>query len=77
MGRPSCATSRLIQLRKGYASFTTLPALEHNLRARAFYRKAGFTEVGEHSFMLGEDRQRDIIMVRPVAVDAAGSSPSG
>jgi ribosomal protein S18 acetylase RimI-like enzyme len=36
---------------------------EHNFRALAFYRKQGFVEVGEHTFQLGTDRQRDLIMV--------------
>ncbi len=40
---------------------------EKNWRAQAFYRKFGFTEVGDHVFMLGTDAQRDIILVRPVA----------
>ena len=40
---------------------------ERNWRAQAFYRKFGFTEVGDHVFMLGADAQRDIILVRPVA----------
>lgn len=44
---------------------------EHNPRAIAFYRKSGFVEVGEHVFPLGNDPQRDIVMVRTVA-----SSPS-
>lgn len=37
---------------------------ERNLRARAFYRKWSFEEVGEHVFMLGRDRQRDLIFTR-------------
>lgn len=44
---------------------------EHNPRAIAFYRKFGFSEVGEQIFLLGSDRQRDIVMVRPVAVPKA------
>lgn len=36
---------------------------EKNPRAMAFYRKFGFRAVGEHSFPLGRDLQRDIIMV--------------
>ena len=28
----------------------------------AFYRKFGFEIVGEHTFMLGLERQRDILM---------------
>lgn len=39
---------------------------ERNWRAQAFYRKFGFTEAGDHVFMLGTDAQRDIILVRPV-----------
>jgi len=39
---------------------------ERNARARAFYRKWNFREVGEHPFPLGSDIQRDILMERPV-----------
>jgi ribosomal protein S18 acetylase RimI-like enzyme len=39
---------------------------EKNPRAIAFYRKFGFVEVGEHVFLLGSDRQRDIVMTRPI-----------
>jgi diamine N-acetyltransferase len=39
---------------------------EHNHRARAFYRKGEFKEVGQHVFQLGEDRQTDILMKRDV-----------
>lgn len=39
---------------------------ERNWRAQAFYRKFGFTEMGDHVFMLGPDAQRDIILVRPI-----------
>lgn len=35
---------------------------EHNPRAQAFYRKLGFEVVGTHAFMLGDDRQRDLVM---------------
>ena len=35
---------------------------EHNPRAMAFYRKFGLEVVGTHAFMLGLDRQRDLIM---------------
>jgi ribosomal protein S18 acetylase RimI-like enzyme len=41
---------------------------EHNPRAIAFYRKFDFVEVGSHDFMLGRDRQTDIIMARPADV---------
>ena len=39
---------------------------EHNSRARAFYRKWAFHEVGEHIFQLGADRQTDVLMERSV-----------
>lgn len=35
---------------------------EHNDRARAFYRKWNFREVGTHVFQLGADAQTDILM---------------
>ena len=38
---------------------------ERNPRAIAFYRKAGFDEVGAHDFLVGRDRQRDLVMARP------------
>ena len=40
---------------------------EQNPRAIAFYKKFGFVEVGAHSFLVGTDPQRDIVMARPVA----------
>lgn len=37
---------------------------ERNDRALAFYRRHGFEAVGDHPFIVGTDRQRDVIMVR-------------
>lgn len=37
---------------------------EHNPRARAFYRKWDFREVGQHVFQLGSDPQTDVLMQR-------------
>lgn len=42
---------------------------ELNPRAIAFYAKRGFIEVGEHTFKVGNDPQRDLVLVR--AIDAA------
>jgi ribosomal protein S18 acetylase RimI-like enzyme len=42
---------------------------EHNARARAFYARWGFREVGEHPFALGADIQRDLLLARPVGRD--------
>ncbi|MEI5991584.1 GNAT family N-acetyltransferase [Enterococcus crotali] len=35
---------------------------ENNFSAMKFYHKMGFTQVGEHSFYMGEDEQIDLIM---------------
>lgn len=35
---------------------------ENNHRAQAFYRKWNFVEVGTHTFQLGDDAQRDLLM---------------
>ncbi len=35
---------------------------EHNPKAMAFYRQFGFEIVGTHAFMLGQERQRDLVM---------------
>lgn len=43
---------------------------EHNDRAKAFYRKSGFVDVGAHVFMVGSDAQTDRILARPVAPSA-------
>lgn len=47
---------------KGDADCLWLGVWEHNPRAIAFYRKFQFQIVGEHIFVLGNDRQRDLIM---------------
>lgn len=39
---------------------------ERNPRALAFYRRCGFIEVGDHVFPLGNDPQRDLVMVCPL-----------
>ena len=46
---------------------------EHNHRARAFYRKWNFREVGEHIFQLGDDPQTDILMERSLARETGSS----
>jgi len=37
---------------------------ENNARAIAFYRKSGFEKFGQHTFMLGNDAQTDLLMMR-------------
>jgi ribosomal protein S18 acetylase RimI-like enzyme len=46
---------------RGYTTLW-LGVWENNQRARAFYRKWNFHEVGTHVFQLGEDPQTDILM---------------
>ncbi len=48
------------------ADVVWLDVWERNPRAIAFYRKLGFAENGDHVFPLGNDPQRDIVMVRAV-----------
>jgi len=43
-----------------------LTVWEHNERAKRFYRKYGFKEAGELTFILGSDVQRDLYMQREV-----------
>jgi ribosomal protein S18 acetylase RimI-like enzyme len=50
----------------GRTAVLWLGAWERNARALAFYRKWGFEVVGEHTFKLGNDLQRDLIMRRDV-----------
>lgn len=46
---------------RGFTSLW-LGVWEHNRRALAYYAKHGFKQVGEHTFMLGNDPQRDLIL---------------
>jgi ribosomal protein S18 acetylase RimI-like enzyme len=59
-------TATLDAARARHATTIWLGVWEHNLRARAFYRKCGFADVGAHTFVLGSDRQTDLIMARTV-----------
>lgn len=62
------ALMRRVELEAGRRARRTLwlGVWERNERAKAFYRKDGFVDVGSHVFMLGTDVQTDRIMVRPV-----------
>ncbi|HJQ24763.1 MAG TPA: GNAT family N-acetyltransferase [Blastocatellia bacterium] len=39
---------------------------EKNERAQRFYKRWEFQEVGEHTFLLGSDAQRDLLMQRDI-----------
>lgn len=43
-----------------------LTTWEHSHRARAFYAREGFEDVGTTSFLLGSTRQTDRLLVRPL-----------
>jgi len=47
---------------------------EENPRAIAFYRKLGFTAVGDQVFVIGTDPQRDLVMTLPL--DAPAPPPA-
>ncbi|MEK6283110.1 MAG: GNAT family N-acetyltransferase [Acidobacteriota bacterium] len=51
---------------RGYQTLW-LGVWEHNTRARAFYRKWNFHDVGTHVFHLGDDPQTDILMQRSIS----------
>jgi ribosomal protein S18 acetylase RimI-like enzyme len=44
------------------ATYVWLGVWEENARAINFYEKNGFVKFGEHIFMLGDDKQTDIMM---------------
>ncbi len=50
--------------RSGGHDVCWLGVWEHNHRAIAFYERFGFAEVGDMTFLLGSDPQRDVIMAR-------------
>lgn len=56
-------------LRRG-ARTLWLGVWERNGRAQAFYRKCGYLVVGQQPFVLGNERQTDLVMARPVSQPA-------
>jgi GNAT superfamily N-acetyltransferase len=54
------------ELRQQGSDVLWLGVWERNPRAISFYKKSGFVEVGDHTFPLGGDPQRDIVMVKSV-----------
>lgn len=47
---------------------------EHNPRAQAFYRKAGFADVGSKVFAVGTDDQTDRVMLKVLPAPHAGTN---
>jgi ribosomal protein S18 acetylase RimI-like enzyme len=50
--------------RRAGAGTLWLGVWEQNERAKAFYRKCGFVDVGSHIFLVGSDPQTDRIMTK-------------
>ena len=64
-GLAQAMMARLLETARAWgADRVWLGVWEHNLRARAFYLKSGFAEVGDHRFVLGDETQRDLVMAR-------------
>jgi ribosomal protein S18 acetylase RimI-like enzyme len=60
-------TAVLAESRRRGAGTLWLGVWEHNERAKAFYLKCGFIDVGSHVFLLGTDPQTDRIMTRSLS----------
>jgi GNAT superfamily N-acetyltransferase len=54
----------LDEARRAESDVVWLTVWEHNHRAMAFYAKWGFVAAGDVIFMLGNDRQRDLLLKR-------------
>ena len=57
------AIERAIEMQK---DFIWLGVWEHNQKAIGFYRAHGFELCGSHDFILGEDRQTDLLMRKEI-----------
>ena len=57
-------TACLAEARQRGCGALWLDVWERNPRAIAFYRRWGFADVGTQAFLLGDDRQTDILMQR-------------
>lgn len=64
---PALMDACIEEMRKRGSDVVWLGVWAHNPRALAFYRKLGFTVIGEQSFAFGGDPQRDLVMARSIA----------
>jgi ribosomal protein S18 acetylase RimI-like enzyme len=68
-------TALLEHMTAKHADQVWLGVWEHNPKARKFYQKMGFLEVGSHVFQLGNDPQRDLILSRKVESEFTSNNP--
>lgn len=54
----------------GGADVAWLGVWEQNPRAISFYARSGFAVVGDHVFVLGKDRQRDLVLARRLPLNS-------
>jgi GNAT superfamily N-acetyltransferase len=67
-GLAQALMSQVIETARGAGAATLwLGVWERNPRAIAFYRKAGYVDVGAHVFVVGTDPQTDRILVTSLA----------
>lgn len=52
------------QARKYFVRTLWLGVWEHNLKARQFYEKEGFSAFGEHTFKVGTQEDRDLLLAK-------------
>ena len=66
---PALMEQAVVTARDWDADVLWLGVWERNARAIKFYEKQGFETVGNQDFMLGKDRQRDLVMARRLTSD--------
>jgi GNAT superfamily N-acetyltransferase len=59
-------TAALDEARRRGARHLWLTTWDRNQRALSFYRKCGFDVIGATTFTVGNDRQHDLVLSRPV-----------
>lgn len=62
--------------RKAGAASLWLSVWEHNPRAIAFYRQAGFSCTGTMDFVVGSEVQNDLVFSLPLTANAAAPEPT-
>lgn len=62
---------------EGRKDYVWLGVWEHNERALRFYRRNGFVIFDQHSFILGDDHQTDLMMKRDLDPDHGSMLSSG